>query len=65
MTKLELQQINTRLAAENAALRAENDKLRVQSIAPKTGHSGFQAQMDIMRANPGSKLVGGKVVFPA
>ena len=33
LTKIELVQINTRLAAENSALRAELSELRVQRIA--------------------------------
>ena len=36
MTKLELEQINTRLAAENAALRAENTSLKVLAEAKST-----------------------------
>ena len=38
MTKIELEQINTRLATENAALRAENASLKVlaEAKAPRT-----------------------------
>lgn len=35
MTKLELQQANSKLAAENDALRSELSKLRVQRAADK------------------------------
>jgi len=40
MTKIELEQINTRLAAENAALRAENTSLKVlvEAKATRTEH---------------------------
>ena len=36
ITKIELQQINTRLAAENEALRAELSQLRNDSVTQRT-----------------------------
>ena len=55
ITKVELQQINTRLAAENAALRAELSQLRndaaIQRAEPRpTSNTGRRAKLEALKA---------------
>ena len=55
ITKIELQQINARLAAENAALRAELSQLRndivTQRAEPQpTGNTGRGAKLEALKA---------------
>ena len=44
ITKIELQQINTRLATENEALRAELSRLRNDAATQRAEHSAPRAQ---------------------
>ena len=44
ITKIELQQINTRLATENEALRAELSRLRNAAATQRAEHSAPRAQ---------------------
>lgn len=63
MTKIELQQANTKLSTENDALRAEISRLSTQIKAPRTGHDGFKALLaELKAAGAGAKIVGNKVV---
>ena len=55
ITKVELQQINTRLAAENEALRAELSQLRNDSVTQRTERqpadtTGRRAVLDALKA---------------
>lgn len=55
ITKIELQQINTRLAAENEALRAELSQLRNDSVTQRveprsSGNTERRAQLDALKA---------------
>ena len=54
ITKIELQQINARLAAENAALRAELSQLRNDIVTRRaepqpTSNTGRRAELDTLR----------------
>lgn len=62
MTKIELQQANTKLATENDALRAELSRLSTQIKAPRTGRTGYQALLaELKAAGAGAKLVNGVI----
>ena len=55
ITKIELQQANSRLAAENEALRAELSQLRNDSVTQRTERqpadtTGRRAQLDALKA---------------